>query len=143
LACEIHFFQPSIAGLKESLHWMALMPGIALLIIMTRQPENVRTLDGSPNSWVFSRHPQKNIHYIWIEITSRFFTYILHGRFARPGFAIGTVGSHGIEGIHYCKYAGSQGNLYALQAARIAAAIPSLVMIVGYIYGGNKKINFI
>src|SRR5712691_12457200 len=75
--------------------------------------------------------PEKQRSDLGVEMASGLLADVFDRLRVRPAAAVGTFGDQGIINIHHREDAGRQWNLPALQAARVAAAVPFLVMTVG------------
>src|ERR1700676_4192290 len=76
---------------------------------------------------------QEQLRHAGIKMASFLFVDVVARLGRRPGGAVGAVGSQGVPDIDDGKDTGRQGNLFLAQAARVAAAVPLLVMAVGNI----------
>ena len=61
----------------------------------------------------------------------------------RQRLAIGPVGGHGFVGVYNGEYAGAQRNLFALQAAGVAAAVVALVVSVDNLRGVAQEVDLV
>ena len=79
----------------------------------------------------FPHHLQERLHHARLEVCARQFADMLQRPGARPGRAVGAVRRQRIVDVHDAEDAGAERDLFAFEAARVAAAVPFLVVAVG------------